>query len=325
MALHRGFVERLLERQLARHVQERRDVFLHGRIADYDKGIKFLAQHLEASGIRDIYLWQIPSGLQTRDAISVGAAAGVLGTCVSAMLPWPFMLGVISGLGVSIVAAVAIAARAKSFGASVDVKANRTDRRLRLRAKGPLHSIVFSGAAGAMIGLLVRSAMPTDLLGSGVKWLVAILLGAMAGGRVASASWAKMDETYVFSDIAPYASAEAMAKMDRTGTLVFLGSTLTGAAVLTMLTGPFASGLFLGAIGGLVALLVLERFLNGAWLSYVIASLLFASRGRLPWRLTRFLGVLHDAGILRRSAGGFQFRHDSLRRSIVADARRSAT
>ncbi|MEV4726200.1 hypothetical protein, partial [Micromonospora humida] len=76
------------------------------------------------------------------------------------------------------------------------------------------------------------------------------------------------------------------------------------------------------ALSMLVLLLVL---LDGsAWGQYTVARLWLAGRGRLPFRLGRFLADAERAGVLRRVGQEYQFRHAEISEVLIrrANARR---
>jgi hypothetical protein len=53
--------------------------------------------------------------------------------------------------------------------------------------------------------------------------------------------------------------------------------------------------------------------ISRAWGSFCLARSWLALRGRLPWRLMRFLDDAHRRGVLRQSGAVYQFRHATLR------------
>lgn len=57
---------------------------------------------------------------------------------------------------------------------------------------------------------------------------------------------------------------------------------------------------------------------GNAWMSYTIARLWLAARGRLPWRLLTFLRAAHKAELLRQVGAAYQLRHDRLRTHLAA-------
>ncbi|MGW0615830.1 hypothetical protein [Streptomyces sp. NPDC002788] len=63
------------------------------------------------------------------------------------------------------------------------------------------------------------------------------------------------------------------------------------------------------------ALLVL---MTRAWPKFLLLRVVLAARGRLPWRLTRFLSDARDRQLLRQSAGTYQFRHIRLQERLAS-------
>jgi len=74
--------------------------------------------------------------------------------------------------------------------------------------------------------------------------------------------------------------------------------------------GAVAFGLGTGTVG------VLAR----AWGGFVVGRGWLALRGRLPWRLMRFLDDAHRRGVLRQSGAVYEFRHARLQ-DHLADPR----
>ncbi|MGW4033207.1 NACHT domain-containing protein [Streptomyces sp. NPDC004838] len=58
--------------------------------------------------------------------------------------------------------------------------------------------------------------------------------------------------------------------------------------------------------------------LTRAWPRFVVLRLILAVRGRLPWRLMRFLADARERELLRQSGGVYQFRHIRLQEALAA-------
>lgn len=69
----------------------------------------------------------------------------------------------------------------------------------------------------------------------------------------------------------------------------------------------------LGGTAGLGIMVVIVIGSGSVWLPYTIARLWLACRGRLPWRLMRFLRTAHEKGVLRQVGPAYQLRHELLR------------
>lgn len=57
-----------------------------------------------------------------------------------------------------------------------------------------------------------------------------------------------------------------------------------------------------------------------AWGAYTFARFYLALRGRIPWRLMRFLDDARERGVLRQSGKVYQFRHERLREYLAGSA-----
>ncbi|MFJ9555313.1 NACHT and WD40 repeat domain-containing protein [Nocardiopsis sp. NPDC101807] len=68
---------------------------------------------------------------------------------------------------------------------------------------------------------------------------------------------------------------------------------------------------------GLAITAVIVLCSGSAWLSYTSARLWLACRGRLPWRLMRFLRTAHGKGVLRQVGPAYQLRHELLRTHLA--------
>lgn len=84
--------------------------------------------------------------------------------------------------------------------------------------------------------------------------------------------------------------------------------------------GTIGSAVLIGAILAVVCGTVFT-FAGGllwaaAWRRY--AAFLTCTRGRLPWRLGRFLDWAYDAGLLRISGTAYQFRHLELQDHLAS-------
>lgn len=62
----------------------------------------------------------------------------------------------------------------------------------------------------------------------------------------------------------------------------------------------------------------LQVLATRAWPRFALLRLVLAARGRLPWRLTRFLADARHRQLLRQSAGAYQFRHVRLQERLAS-------
>lgn len=56
---------------------------------------------------------------------------------------------------------------------------------------------------------------------------------------------------------------------------------------------------------------------SGEWPYYLLARLILAARGRLPWSLMPFLDHAHQLGLLRQVGAAYQFRHGALQAHLA--------
>jgi hypothetical protein len=71
-------------------------------------------------------------------------------------------------------------------------------------------------------------------------------------------------------------------------------------------------GLILGIVLGLISLTL------SSWGRFQVARTWLAARGRLPWRLMRFLEDAHACGALRQAGASYQFRHVRLQERLAS-------
>jgi hypothetical protein len=114
------------------------------------------------------------------------------------------------------------------------------------------------------------------------------------------------------------AAAGAMAGRAAGGYLAIFTYALAGAAIAgpvfpgtSRLCAAVLGALF-GCATGLAALPVTP------WGAYLLSRNWLALRGRLPWRLMRFLADGHRRGVLRQSGAVYQFRHASLQDRLAS-------
>jgi hypothetical protein len=130
--------------------------------------------------------------------------------------------------------------------------------------------------------------------------------------------------------------ANALIGMAASGWIGYLGYRWTGLLMFS-LAAPTAFGLTVWMMGSLHNAIVdrpvpphmgmtsvwfgiayglavgVAGFASRAWGGFCIARFWLAVRGKLPWRLMRFLDDAHRRGVLRQSGAVYQFRHARLR------------
>ncbi len=140
------------------------------------------------------------------------------------------------------------------------------------------------------VGFSVSTRLSFNAPNGPVALLVSALGGAAAGGFAGYVG-------YSWAGAVPFSGAGAVA------------GALTFAPAHGLMSGDNA-GLMYGILFGLAAGAV--GVLSRAWGGFVISRTWFALRGRLPWRLMRFLDDAHRRGVLRQSGAVYELRHVKL-------------
>lgn len=111
-------------------------------------------------------------------------------------------------------------------------------------------------------------------------------------------------------------------------TAAFLGGGITAlgvAGALTYSVGLAGFTITIWIFSGLVGIVIMMAVVVGtgsAWLSYTVARLWLAFRGRIPWHLMRFLKTAHEKGVLRQAGPAYQIRHELLRTHLAKEWKR---
>lgn len=116
-------------------------------------------------------------------------------------------------------------------------------------------------------------------------------------------------------------SPEETLRLDRRRVLLvaaaFLVTTLGAvAAVATAMQGQ-ASGDLAATVAAAGVVPPLIVFDNSAWGWFTVTRFRLVGRGRVPWRLMRFLRDAHQRGVLRQQGSVYRFRHAELRNSLA--------
>jgi WD40 repeat protein len=176
-------------------------------------------------------------------------------------------------------------------------------------------------------GVLIGSAVTAPVAVVGIlanrAWLlaavaVALLLGLVVGlGR-----WpgTPVDDQAVGSPLSVLHGDRDTVLMSAAVTMFFItpicvvgltvtAYTLDDAEGQSSYVSPFGELLAAGMLLGLAMAIVVGLGSGSAWLSYSAARSWLALRGRLPWRLMRFLRDAHGRGMLRQVGPAYQFGH----------------
>ncbi|MEU2897016.1 NACHT domain-containing protein [Streptomyces sp. NPDC001273] len=249
-------------------------------------------------------LWRLGG---ERRVLRVGRSL-IVAAPVLVSTPVLFLPDVIPASKLTILAPIASLAAIAAIGQRLPTSFARVDfRRLRMRMRtgtlGPQAAflfacIVFGVAVGLVYGLEVgfTNGIAYGLIGAGGIGLTSSVL------------------SHTDTDVT---DPRQVIRADLTTWLLFL-TVITVLDVLGLglvLGQGLAAGLMAGLGLGLVASPALG--LGGAVALQYIAFL-WCVRGRLPWRLGRFLHHCRQLGILRTAGGAWQFRHRELQHHLAA-------
>lgn len=186
------------------------------------------------------------------------------------------------------------------------------------RSSPSMRGLLLHLPVGVFAGLIIGSpwlvmAATWQVNQSVMLWLVT---AATVGVPLALGRW--------LAAPAPWSTApspRSVLRTDRTATLLtavvtgVCGGLATAAAVAFSSDSSRAAVVALeaAAIAIPVISLVVLFGTGTAWSVYTVARLWLAVRGRLPWRLMRFLGEAHEKGVLRSAGPSYELRHDLLR------------
>lgn len=291
----------------------------HGRGGSYTETdvriwLTAIAQHSSDNGemakdIKPEDLWRLAGTAYPRVLHTVtGVLAGLIVACLAAEL-----IGGIPG----IIVTSATACIGVGFGLWAGLRRTPKPSRLNLRqfelpAGAPLVMLVaLCGTAGALGGFIDGGPATAVTSGLGAT-LAAIVLAGLGKGivQVVPPRYILRNDLIFGAVLGLSAAIAAALPGGLTGGIVsdlklnnilsIPGSALT--AALIAITG----GIILGSRG---------------WTRYAFTLLIMAPRRRLPWRLIKFLEWSYQAGLLRISGLAYQFRHDSLRRELLRNAR----
>lgn len=188
------------------------------------------------------------------------------------------------------------------------------------RSAPRLRTLLPNLAVGTAVGLLI--AAPTLFEGGFEAGLNALLIALTTGLPLGVACWLTTPDSQHATS-----SPSTVLRKDRTA--LFAAASVSGGASIAVIVAFVlmtsesedpASDLFTawpllgpGYVGAVIVL-----FCSGnAWISYTIARLWLAARGRLPWRLLHFLRTAHKVELLRQVGAAYQLRHDRLRTHLA--------
>jgi hypothetical protein len=312
--------EHLLERLVPALYEDHPPALLPGRVTrtptryspqDAGKWLRFLANHLNRHGTRDLAWWQlhreVPQGATNSVyglAVGLFAATGIgLGTSSAGLISNP------TALLLTVLVAGLVPAVVSGLVTGRGWRSQQTPGLAEVRVRGRLGQFAAAlrgrVAFGLLMGVVVAFVTaPVVGVGTGALFGAGGGLSAMLPG--ATADWLKAPADDLRSP-----SPSAVLSRDRTMSVVRGVTQGTGLALgvglMVGLVFGAGCGLATGLVGGVAGLLT--GGFDTAWGLFVITRGWFGFRRRLPVRLMRFLADAHRRGILRQAGTVYQFRH----------------
>ncbi|HET8661301.1 MAG TPA: NACHT domain-containing protein, partial [Micromonosporaceae bacterium] len=263
----------------------------------------FLAAHLTAEGTTDLAWWRLYRAVphfQRQAGLAYALGAGTL-LGLGFGLTFGLRLGAAAGVTFALVAGVG---GGLGGGLMVGFASNRVyavPQELRVSARRPGIGV----AVGFVLGFMSWLVLETGLM-AGVVFgsTVGLLLGLVAGlGEPATLTRAVTPASTLRND-------------RRVSSLYGLMFGLPSVLLAWLAFGP-EPGLILGLAAGLTFGLLMNA-VSGAWACFVVARVLLAVRGRLPYHLMEFLDDAYRRGVLRQVGAVYQFRHARLQQHLAA-------
>nr|WP_246481487.1 NACHT domain-containing protein [Amycolatopsis umgeniensis] len=279
--------------------------------------LEFLAGHLRSQGTFEFAWWKLHRALPSPSR-TVGIGIGLMAAALTSVAVWLMVLPTVAGAGEAVALSLAVGCVAGLIvGSLASASEDHEPRRITTRMRGRRLDLAARLGAGAMrgtalgvvIGVVAGVVDTADLTGP------ALLMGA-ASGAVFGVAYGLVGWLETPADLVRAASPAASLREDRTTKLVRLAVFglpfgLSAGLVLGLVAGPRV-GLLDGIGAGLLGVVVGLARGPHVWTRFVVARVVLALRGELPWRLMAFLGEAHRLCVLRANGGVYRFRHNLL-------------
>ncbi len=285
--------------------------------------LSFLAGHLARSATHDVAWWRLYRVIGPVIRLWSGIAVALVVTVAG------WLLGLIV-TGPRLALLFAVFAIPAGFAAAVmPTELARGPARVGGYGRGLKVRLTRRFAWAFLITIAMMFAISTLLVLTGsstlspgqtmVRFLIfGPLVGTVVGAISAVYGWFTMPVTAVSAP-----SPRSALRDDRKALAV---EGLAGGLAFALPMGLLSAqagilwGLVFGLLIGITTALVVG-FGRTASTRFMVVRILLALRGKLPWRLMRFLDDAHGRGILRQSGAVYQFRHALLRDHLAGAVR----
>jgi hypothetical protein len=192
-----------------------------------------------------------------------------------------------------------------------------TPRRASLQARTVVPSLVFGMSVGSVFGLIATVVYSLVAHRPPTAW-PGVVTSTGFGIPLALGKWLNAPGE---TQRAP--SPESVLVADRAAlvvsAVVVAGSVQFVALPLLVLWGSldYTQAWMITFSCAAVVFVVVFLGSGSSWVSYMVARLWLALRGRVPWRLSRFLKHARDLGVLRQAGPAYQVRHDLIRNHLA--------
>lgn len=279
-----------------------------------ERWLTYLAGHLDALRTRDFAWWELyrvipASAARLVFVCFVGVAGLIVGTIIFGVTT-NTRTGLVAGLAIGLACGVT-AVTPVLFG---HIPGRPVRFNIQIGRVGGLGEALRSTAAGGLAPGLVVAVITTLAVNIQTGLFVGVAAALVAGFVAGLVRWSlPADQVTAISPRTVLAADRRTVAVQASLAAVVLGLTI---GLAFGYSHGVAKGAFLGATGG--GALAFGFILGTAWSWYQATHLWLALRGKLPWRLMRFLDDAHARGVLRQAGSVYQFRHGRLQDRLAA-------
>ncbi len=254
--------------------------------------------------------WELSAAGQPATQVMAGAVAFVTGTAAVG-IAFSVLFNPIIGLGVGLLAGLLL-------GIASGLNDPPKPSEIQVRFGGRVKAILRSGLAIGVIVFLFGTIVRDIWFGLGAGAGFGIAIGVLYGATTEPDPTAR-----------PMEPRFLLRRDLQVGVTFGLGYGLPAGIVGWWLSNNAVAGISVGVSAALAGALLYGPIwtLQGSKVGVVafvhlwLATIRFAGRGMLPWRILAFLDMAERKGLIRLSSGRYLFRHPALQEVLAAEAR----